>query len=168
MCIRNGAEFRLLLERGDLVRLRGNVENQVCKRSQCHDQRAAHLRQKRTHGRDDRFVSVSRLQLVVLDRVHDGDHHDEVESVQTQVDDHVADRHDNEAEGIRRHNNAAEHFDHTADDDHDHAEGHQLLSCKSARKRRINKHQNRRRRDADHREDGIQAALIAVAEVNEA
>ena len=144
------------------------MEEQVCQGGQRYDQSASHFGQERTHGCDDGFVAVPGLKLVVLDRVDDGDHHDEIEAVQTQVDQHVSDRDHDKTDGICRHDHASDNLQHTSDHDHDHAEGHQLFAHELAGQGRIDQHQDRCRGDTDHREDGVQAAFVSVAEIDKA
>ena len=106
--------------------------------------------------------------LVVFDRIDDRDHHDEIEAVEAEVDDHVSEGKDREAREIGRHDISAEKLDHGTRGDHEHEAVHELTAREFAGEGGVDQHKDGRRRHADHRESRIQASFVAVAEIDEA
>ena len=92
-----------------------------------HCQGGGQLGQKRTDGGDDALISGSVLILIVFDRVHDGDHHDQVKAVLTEICKHIAERQKNELQIAAMHRQPRKEHDHIADPGDQHQDTHQFL-----------------------------------------
>lgn len=82
----------LLLQRRNLVRVARYAKDQIAGGGQRRNDRRGQLRQEGAQRRNDRLVPPPEAVFIVLHRVDDGNHHDEVEAVLPEVRKHIAAR----------------------------------------------------------------------------
>ena len=116
-----------LLQICNAIGIVNDIEDDIGDIGNCHRQGGGQLGQKRTERGNDALISGSVPVLVVFDRVHDGDHHDQIKAVLTEIRKHIAERQKDELQVPAMHRQAREKHDHIADPGDQHQDAHQLL-----------------------------------------
>ena len=80
----------LLLQRRNLVGVAGNVEQQIGCRCQDSGQCGGKLCDEWAKGSDDGFIPRPEFVLIIFHRIEDGDHHNQVIAILTEIGEHVA------------------------------------------------------------------------------
>ena len=162
-----------VFEGGDLVGVLGHAADQVGRGGNDHSEGGGQLREEGPQGGHDALVAGAVLELVVLDGVHDGDHHDEVKAVLAEVCQHVAQGAQHELQIYAAHGHAAgadeqarAQHDRIADKGDEHEFVHQRFAVDLPGDGGVEYHQQRRDRHAHGVEQGVEAALVAKLKVD--
>lgn len=163
----DGAKVSSLLERGDLVGVLGDTEQNVGQSNDGNADSGTKLGDEGTKRSDDGIISFTVLPLIVLDGIHDGDHHDQVVSVESEVSKHVTDGDAPELHGIAGWNESADDEHGTVSDGRNdqHLE-HERLTIDALGDSRIEDHQESGGHHTDGGEEGPEATFITELEVD--
>ena len=163
---RDGADIGGLLEVRDTVGVADDAKDDIGDIRDGNGQCRGHLGQEGTQRGHNALVSRAVLVLIVFHRVHDGDHHDEVEAVLAEVGKHIADGDAGKLDHAAGEQDAGDEHDEVADGGNGHEDAHLLFAVDLAGDHGIEDHEDGRDRHAEHLEEREIHALIAELDID--
>ena len=156
----------LVFQIRDLIGVSRDTENDVGQVRQKDDERRSHFGEEGAQRRDNGLFPLAKLVFVVLHRVDDGDHHDEVVAVLTEVGQCITCHHDPELHhggGQEECRDEHQSVAHHGDARHD---LHEILPVDLPGDGRIEDHQKSRGEHADDTEGGEESSFVSVIKVD--
>ena len=154
---------------GNLLGIAGDTADQIGNIVDGNYYCASHFRNERTDGRHQRFLALAVQILVVLHRVDDGDHQNEIVGIVAEVGCHIAEGKNpafQSGVGGRHQHPDQQHSAITCCGDKQHLL-HEFFAGGFAGKHRINHHQNSCRCQTESGEIGIKPAFVSKIEIDE-
>ena len=167
-CFRNLSLIHLLLQSGNLIGISFDAEDDIDNGIDTDDNSGSELGDEGAGRADDGLAAFAELQLVVFYGIHDGNHHDQVIGIDSEVGNHVGCREDPALEvGIGAgHQKTDENHGQIAKAGYKEHNLHEGFPGNLLGQNRVNHHQNGSCSQTEGGEVGVIAAFIAEVKVN--